>query len=136
MASAHYEKVAPIDLEDNDSDFSGSEHSSVEAYTGCASRRSRTSEDTRKYDRETLGVEEEVERLLAGGEKSGSGKRKKAKDVRMEEGGKDSASDSGRSSGDELRPLGQAQGMINVSLPRDVFGMLNTVANVWRFEED
>jgi hypothetical protein len=102
MPNAEYVKVAPVD-----NDHSGSDDGSDdEVYTDPTSRRPKNSEDTRRYDRETLGHEEEVERLLATEKKGGNVKRKRTREMRMEEGGKEGSSDSARSSEVDLQRLG------------------------------
>jgi hypothetical protein len=106
MPNSEYEKVAPVDPNDHSGSDNGSDD---EVYTDPNSRRPRNSEDTRRYDRETLGHEEEVERLLSTEKKGGNVKRKRTREMRMEEGGKDSPSDSARSSEVDLQRLGLVQ---------------------------
>jgi len=113
MAGSDYEKVAAADhgaVEHRD-DFGSDSGSEGEEYTVRSAQRNRRSEDRRRYDRDTLGQEDEVETLLAAGEK-GSKRSRKGALRRLEQGGQESTSESSSlsdSSEDGLRRLGKVQ---------------------------
>lgn len=95
---------ADIDL-DAPGGSSGSENSDSDdavAYTGRSKRRSLVEEERRRYDAETMGGQEEVERLLAAGNEKRRSKRTRGELRRMEQGGK---SETSSVSGGEESPV-------------------------------
>lgn len=114
MAGPDYEKLAAADrsaTEDREG-FGSDSGNDEEEYSRRSTQRYRRSEDRRRYDRETLGQEEEVETLLAVGEKGSKRKSRKGALRRLEQGGQESTSESSSlidSSEDDLRRLGEVQ---------------------------
>lgn len=105
-STSDYEKVPRADLDlDAPVGSSGSENSDSDdgaEYTGRSKRRSLAEEERRKYDAETMGGHEEVERLLAAGDEKRRSKRSRGELRRMEQGGK---SETSSVSGGEESPV-------------------------------
>jgi hypothetical protein len=91
--TSNYEQVPRAD---NDLDAPGSEDSDSDnaaEYTGRAKRQSIAEAERSRFDAETLGGHEEVERLLVDrGEKRRSSKRSRGELRRLEQGGKSETS--------------------------------------------
>jgi len=88
-----YEKVprADADLDAPISDYSESDDEAE--YTGRTQRRSFAESERGRYDRETLGGQEEVERLLTVGSERSRNKRARRGELgRLEQGGKSESS--------------------------------------------
>jgi len=121
MAGPDYETVASADHanQSSEAELSGADSGSdSEEYSDRRAQKHRRSEDRRRYDRETLGREEEVETLLAAGEKGGSLRKSGLR--RLEQGGLESTSESSSlvdSSEEDLRRLREVRGR-KVSLCR------------------
>lgn len=101
-----YNKVPDTELyRDAPEGRSGSEESDSDDaadYTGRAKRRSIAESERARYDQETLGGQEEVERLLAPGSDKRKGRRPKRGELgRLEQGGK---SESSSVSGEDESP--------------------------------
>ena len=113
MAGPDHEKVPTTDhgATEHRDDFGSDSGNEGEDHTARSAQRNIRSEDRRRYDRETLGQEDEVEALLAAGEKGGKRSRKGAL-RRLEQGAQESTSESSSlidSSEDDLRRLDEVQ---------------------------
>ena len=104
--TSDYEKVpradVGLDAPKGSSDSENSDSDDANEYTGRAKRRSLAEEERRRYDAETMGGQEEVERLLAAGNEKRRSKRTKGELRRMEQGGK---SETSSVSGGEESPV-------------------------------
>lgn len=81
----------PASVSGSDDDNSGSDDDAE--YTGRAKRRSLVNDERSRFDRETLGGQEEVERLLTVGAEKRRNKRAKRGELgRLEQGGKSETS--------------------------------------------
>ena len=105
-STLEYEKVPRADVDlDAPGGSSGSENSDSDDavdYTGRAKRRSLAEEERRRFDAETMGGQEEVERLLAVGNEKRRSKRARGELRRMEQGGN---SETSSVSGGEESPI-------------------------------
>lgn len=113
MAGLDYEKVSAADptATAHRDGYHSDSGSDGEEYSQRTVQRDKISEDRRRYDQDTLGQDEEVETLLASGEK-GSRRHKKGALRRLEQGGQESTSESSSlidSSEDDWRRLGEVQ---------------------------
>lgn len=98
-STPNYEKVPRAD-EDLDAPVSEDSDSDDAAdYTGRVKRRSLAEVERSRYDAETLGGHEEVERLLVSGDEKRRNKRARGELRRLEQGGKSETSS--LSGGDE-----------------------------------
>jgi CelD/BcsL family acetyltransferase involved in cellulose biosynthesis len=92
-STSDYAKVPRADDNLDAPGSEGSDSDDAAQYTGRAKRRSLAEGDRSRFDAETLGGHEEVERLLVdGGEKRKKSKRTRGELRRMEQGGKSETS--------------------------------------------